>query len=779
MSEIKTEPKLSSAIKQILQASWNQAYGEGDSEGNYFKVNQPLQDVHIQRHLRGKRPYTVFIAEPGADNSRVLVFDFDNKAKYESILSEDDLDAKVAEVVAALNQYGIHNPIVNISTSGTGRHIWSFFDEPQWCDGLKALAAEIAAECGLHEGKGKGVGASEIEIFVNPAHGIALPQFNGNALLAQDDVTKQVDDYSVIGWSQVQVDRPDTVAPQRAAQNTPAVSKSVVEDALNYIDADEYDDWINIWMALKYAFGDDGWDIASTWAKTSAKYDKRTAHRKWNSLKPNGTITVGTIYHQARKEGWKPVEEMTDLGNVNRLVTLYGEDLRYIRRIKAWLNWDGTRFVENDSLNVLSASKLTVESILGELSKIPVEDRERTFKWAMNSQSSMRIKAMMELASSDRRLAIFPEQLDSDPYLLGVRNGVVDLRNGELLQAIRDQLITKQASVSYVLGAECPGWLEFLDEIMLGDMEMVSYLQRVMGYCLTGDISEQCMFVEWGNGNNGKSVMNDVVMNILGDYGRTVPPETFLVSSGSDRVPNDLAGLKGVRFVMCSEPEDSRALKEGLVKSATGGDKIPARFLFKEWFEFYPQFKLALVTNHKPRIKGDDVGIWRRIRLIGFEYSVPAEKRDKHLVKALLEERDGIFQWLLEGCLTWQRYGLNEPGSVLKATNEYRNEEDLVRCWFLDNCKKIESSDEIESRKLYANYRAWMMSEGAGNWTMTHNKFGKRLRELGFEKFSSKKNGLTAYCGIELKEYQTSETLDMQADEVYEREREDNDDPTY
>lgn len=739
----------------LLSAAWNGAHSVGflrDGHYVYPKVEGPLPLEDVQRHLNGEAPCTLFIAEPGGATSRLLVFDFDNKEKYERRVDEAQFDDILMRVLNALEERNVPKPLVSVSTSGTGRHIWCLFRADVDVGALRALALEVLHDVGLTEGKGEGVGAGEVEIFINPAHGVALPMFGDNAILSNTTLAAVEPQHATITLAappKVQVPAP---APQRRREraeqpdNEPALLRQVV-DALRYLSPEDYDTWVEIGLAIKGDLGEEGKEAWLEWSRGGTKFDELEAVRKWNQLKPTGAVTCGTLFHLATQEGWQP-KHLTDLGNAYRLVEQFGADLRYVRRIKVWLRWTGDRWLEDDGISVAEAARETVVGILRDAAEARDEQRQRNLmKWGLNSQAAGRLEAMVRLASDDRRLCVYPEQMDADPYLLGVENGVLDLRAGTLLAPTREQLVTKQAAVAFDRTARCDRWLAFLDEVMCGDAEMVAYLKRVLGYTLTGDISEQAMWILYGIGNNGKSVLVDVLMRMLGDYAVVVAPDTLLVKRGNDNIPNDVARLHGARLVTCGEPEDGRALKEGLVKSVTGGDRITARYLRKEFFDFYPQFKLFLVTNHKPHIRGDDVGIWRRLRLVGFDWSVPAEKRDKHLTTHLLAERSGILNWLLEGCLEWQRSALAEPEKVRKATAQYRHDEDDVRQFVRECCMKAEGKT-TRIKYLHEAYKAWCADEGRIPKGKT--KLGERLHELGYPKQARDSTGNTVFHGIRL-----------------------------
>jgi len=353
------------------------------------------------------------------------------------------------------------------------------------------------------------------------------------------------------------------------------------------------------------------------------------------------------------------------------------------------------------------------------------EERKKLAKHAMASEAHIRIRAMIALAESEPGVPVLPDILDADPWLLTVANGTLDLRSGELLAHDPELFSTKLIEVEYDPAADCPSWLRFLDEILSGDDGTIRFLQRAIGYSLTGDTSERCLFVLYGGGANGKTTFLEVIRATMGDYALRTPTETLLLKrSGS--VPNDVARLRGARFVSASESEEGRRLAESLIKDLTGGDTISARFMRAEWFDFVPECKVWLGTNHKPEIRGTDQAIWDRIRLIPFEVTIPEKKQDKQLADKLKGELPGILAWAVQGCLDWQREGLGVTEKVKAATKAYREEMDILAGFIEDCC--IEGADkEALAGDLHQAYKDW-------GGDLSQRKFGRALRERGYEK---------------------------------------------
>lgn len=422
----------------------------------------------------------------------------------------------------------------------------------------------------------------------------------------------------------------------------------------------------------------------------------------------------------------------TDLGNAKRLVSLHGNIIRYCFAWKKWLIWDGKRWsIDNDG-QILRLAKDTVKRIYEEAGLISDESqRKAVAKWAVSSESEHRISAMVSLGASEEGIPIPPNHLDINPWLLNCQNGTIDLKTRELKQHDPKNFITKIIPVEYNPEATCELWIEFLEKILNWNYDMIHFLQRAIGYSLTGVTLEQCLFLLYGIGANGKSTFLNIVNFILGDYAQTASFETFLLKN-QDRINNDIARMQGKRFISAIEAEGERRLAEVLIKQLTGGDTVTARFLFSEFFDYKPQFKIWLACNHKPIIRGTDHAIWRRIKLIPFNVTIPEAERDKHLTEKLQADLPGILSWAVQGCLEWQREGLKIPDEVKTATSEYQGEMDVIQAFLDDRCfTKIDSKDvKTISSKLYEAYAKWCSENG--ETPLDNRSFGRRLSEKGF-----------------------------------------------
>jgi putative DNA primase/helicase len=422
---------------------------------------------------------------------------------------------------------------------------------------------------------------------------------------------------------------------------------------------------------------------------------------------------------------------LTDVGNSEAFALLYSDKFRFDYTRKKWVVFDGLRWrIDADGITT-EAIKETAKKRLVAAALIENDDeyRKKAVKWALTSENRFRLSGGLELAQSKPPFPISTEQFDTDQYLLGCTNGVIDLRTGELRKGRQEDYIMKTTAIAYNLLAGCPRWLQFLDEIFLGNTELIDFIHRAIGYSLTGDISEQCLFICYGTGWNGKSKFLAILRALLGDYARNTPFSTF-AEKNRDIATNDVAALAGVRLVTASETGESQRLNEARIKAMTGGDPITARFLYGEFFDYLPAYKVWLAVNHKPVIRGTDEGIWRRIRLIPFEASFKANP-DPYIEEKLKVELEGILRWADEGCLKWRKERLGMVEKVKTATEEYRQESDVI-AQFLAECTIETETAKVKASDLYEAYKKWC--EETGEEPISGNAFGRRMKEKGYER---------------------------------------------
>jgi len=414
----------------------------------------------------------------------------------------------------------------------------------------------------------------------------------------------------------------------------------------------------------------------------------------------------------------------------------YHRDWRYVAPWGRWLVWDGRRWRHEETL----AATDLIRSVCRQMAV-----RADNPKVAAKLATSGTVGGVERLARSDRRHAATTAEWDADPWLLNTPGGVVDLKTGRMRPHERADRMTKITTATP--GGDCPTWRQFIDEVTGGDAELQAYLQRMVGYALTGSTQEHALFFLYGTGANGKSVFVNTLATILGDYATNAPMDTFM-ETRTDRHPTDMAGLRGARFVAAIETEQGKRWAESKVKSLTGGDKISARFMRQDFFEFYPQFKLFVAGNHKPAIRNIDEAMKRRLHLIPFTITVPPERRDKNLQQKLLAERDGILAWAVQGCLDWQRLGrLDPPQRVVEATEEYFEAEDALGRWLDERCVREPNAKSLTA-ELFNDWRQW--AEASGEFVGAQRRFSDLLITRGLEKWRNGM-GVRGFQGIGLK----------------------------
>jgi putative DNA primase/helicase len=441
---------------------------------------------------------------------------------------------------------------------------------------------------------------------------------------------------------------------------------------------------------------------------------------------------------------------LTDAGNAKRLVAHHGADLRFCHQWKSWVHWDGRRWVRDVTGEVVRRAKATIRAFLHEaLKEADAKLKKQLVAFALHSESAERIKAMITLAQSEPGIPVIPTDLDADPWLLNCRNGTIDLRSGSLRPHDRKNLITKLAPVDYDPDARLPEWERLLVESTGGNADVEYFLQRAVGYSVTGDTGEEKLFFVQGPGATGKSSFLEAIKAALGDYATTADFEAFLVRHYAGGPRNDIARLAGARFVVSIEVDEGKKLAEGLVKMLTGGDTVTARFLYAEAFEFRPVFKLWLAANHAPRVRDDDDAIWRRILRVPFDRVVPEEKRDPKL-KALLRNPSiagpAILAWAVRGCLAWQNQGLGVPPVVLQATVSLRNEMDPLAEFLVDRCT-LDPDAWCLSKDLWAAYGRWCEENGE-KWPLDRRRFAERLRARGVHQSHRQRSRVWVGVGV-------------------------------
>ncbi len=432
--------------------------------------------------------------------------------------------------------------------------------------------------------------------------------------------------------------------------------------------------------------------------------------------------------------------DLNDIGNAKDFAASYACELRYCAAWEKWLIWDGTRWKIDDEGRPLKRAK----EMVGRMFTDVMETKQaQQLKHVCDSAKIARLRAMIDLA--EPKLPIRIEALDQNGWILNCLNGVANLVTGELMPHDRTQGITKLCPTEFLPDERSPAWDQFLRDVFADD-DLIQFVQRLFGYFLTGDVSEQKLALFYGTGANGKSTLINAFMDTIGpDYTMQCLPD-FLMEKKSEAHPTEKASLFGKRFVSCVETEASRKLAESTVKMLTGGEKIMARRMREDFWEFNPTHKLVLCTNHRPIIAGTDHGIWRRLLLVPFMRRFDGDRRDKQLSEKLKAERSGILAWAVRGCLEWQRIGLDPPASVTGATEDYRSSEDILGR-FISDCCVPGKSFAVRFSHLYDRFEQW--ANDAGEFLPAKRAVGAWLTDNGYERYSA--NG-RHYRGLMLRE---------------------------
>lgn len=454
------------------------------------------------------------------------------------------------------------------------------------------------------------------------------------------------------------------------------------------------------------------------------------------------------IFDSEKKDKEYPIRSYDDTGNADRFIDRYGHLYKHSYITNKFYIYDGQKWKVDDRGAIRKLIDEMIENIKNEKvlhsEDVTEEEARETFqkyyKKTRGTQSKKNI--MNELM---HRKTVTPDEFDKDDMLLNVANGYIDLTSRELYKHDINKMFSQIANTDYSEKMQPAVWLDFLNDIFAGDKTVIRYIQKALGYSLTGSTREQVMFILFGKGRNGKSIFVETIAEILGDYSNNMQAKSLMVKK-NDNVNTDIARLSKARFVTSSEPNEGFRFDEGLIKQITGGDKVTARFLYAEEFEYTPKFKIWVSTNHKPIIRGTDDGIWRRLVLIPFDVQIPEEKVDKDLKYKLLREAPAILNWMAEGAYMWMREGLELPEKLKDAGQTYRTEMDVVEQFIQEKCKRAEDVRET-GKALYEEYKKW--ADENNEYKMDKNKFGKKLKE----KFRSKRmtNGVN-YLGVELVE---------------------------
>lgn len=535
--------------------------------------------------------------------------------------------------------------------------------------------------------------------------------------------------------------------------------RAVVMDALEHLPpnfVEEYDTWLQVGMAL-HSVGDDMLHVWDAWSRgCPAKYAEGVCEKRWSSfVAVPGGITGRSIIYWAKQNGWNPPKRkpFTDTGNAARVVERHSDGMRYCHQWGKWLIWDGSRWGDDVAGSAVKKAKLVFEELfeeaMDEFGKASSAARKSDAKGALLRKSMSSKLLQHAIKSQDRRaidaalylaqceLPVQPDQLDTDPWLLNCPNGTLDLRTLVLREPRRDDNITKLCPTKYDADATAPRWEQFLTEVFEGKMELVEWLQRLLGYCLTGVTTEHILPIFWGGGANGKSTLITTVFGVMGqDYAGKAPRE-LLISNKNTTHPTVLTTLHGKRLVAAVETGDMSAMDEVVVKELTGDDAIVCRRMYEDFWTFRPTHKILLATNHRPEVRGTDHAIWRRIKLVPFTVTFPDEKQDKDLLDKLQREASGILAWMVKGCVAWQRVGLGEADAVKRATALYRTEQDRL-AEFIAQHFTMDPEGKLPVSVVVAKYSVWARINREPE--MNGRAFAQAMRERGIMRDEGKKH---------------------------------------
>jgi P4 family phage/plasmid primase-like protien len=724
-------------------------YGEGKG----LCTKEPVSDAVIKSHLSGSKRIGIYmLTGDSKDTVYFAVMDFDNDEKDQNPASRL---GDALEYYNSCQSYGLNAYIEASKTAGC-YHVWHFFSEPVSALKVRRLMMQIVSDTNIQR----------YEIFPKQdktetyGNYINLPLFKTNLPANTafiDNASQPIKDQ----WEFL----------KSIIQNTPESVDNIIE--INGIDlsnnghkpvGENQEKWITeamkgaglgnrtttlVRLISYYATKKIPKDIIlATMLLWDANNKPMLAETYGNNKIPDTVNDILNRYYNGdviTNEIAAPVEKpinsvtekpykaffVTDYGNAERLVYRHGENIRYCEPMKSWFIWDGKRWKCDDCLEIERLAKDTIRRIYTEAGQCENDNqRKAVANHARNSEANNKIQAMITLTKSESAIMVNPDSWNSDSFLLNCNNGTINLRTGKLLPHRKTDNLTKLIPVNYDPEAECPRWELFLKEIFMGDKDLITFIKYAVGYSLTGSIKEECIFICYGTGRNGKSKLLDTIEFLMGDYGRNVDPSTFEESrkfSGS--ASEDIARLKDARFISTIETAEGRKMAEGLIKKMTGDRIITARELYKSSIQFEQKYKLWIATNHKPIIKGTDNAIWERIKLIPFEMYFSEEKRDKDLLQKLIAEAPGILNWAIEGCLNWQSGGLYpvSSGRVKEATDKYRNEMDLLGEFVEEKCIQNPSAT-VSKQLIYNTYLDWCKDSGI-QYPESKIRFGRRLKD--------------------------------------------------
>ena len=529
------------------------------------------------------------------------------------------------------------------------------------------------------------------------------------------------------------IPQPQELVPSSVLLPTKLSNEDPLLDALSYLDPQRYDEWVSIGLALKTTGRVDAAEIFQSWSAKRPDGSVPSNYRgpedtlaKFHKFRPERT-SVASIFSKASRGGWRDTRllQLTDLGNGERLVRDWGNEIVFCSDQKAWYAWSDKHWEMCDQ-KVKQYAKNTTRKISTEASGRP-DLAGDIIKWQKTSESVARQSAMLETASSDPEISRPFDLFLKDSHLFNVQNGTFELNKQILREHRQSDHITKLANASLQDNSVCPRWIRFIDEITNEDAALALFLKKFCGYMLSGDRTEQIILFLVGEGANGKSVFLDVLKHVFGSYAGVISAKA-LVDRNASSIPSDIAALANKRFVMLSEFPEHAAINTATVKSITGGDEITARHLYKEWFEFKPQFQVVCALNNLPKLTWVDAAFFRRVRIIPFERIFTPDQRNKALQAELKAEADGILKWIVEGYQLYRSEGLEATPKMLAFLDEYMTNEDPVAQFVESYVDGASEKEFIPVQTMLGAIDAYCRRQGIETPVETQTR--KRLREL-------------------------------------------------
>lgn len=560
------------------------------------------------------------------------------------------------------------------------------------------------------------------------------------------------------------------------------LTQASLVEVLGKIDNQDEQVWSDVANALARAYGENGREYFTKYSKGEyngrpyAGFDESIAtdrfQRALNELHkhPNGygikhlcslagVNTTGLVFEGGGEVSRELIQQedkiLGDKQNGELFARLYRGQFLYVWQLDQWFRWNNIIWeectggeVENAAKNV--SSVIATKALEALKSGDESSNSRRLFSHAHKSQNIQQIKSMIALARSEPDMSEAKiDRLNRDTHLLGVKNGVVNLKMGILIQPDPAMLMTRQCNASYTPNAQCPHWLKFLNEVFQGKQELIDSIQRLLGYTFTGSVTEEIMVICYGFGANGKSVMSNIIQHIAGGYGKTGSPSLLKARRDDDSSPrSDIAGLTGYRYISLNEMQSGDRLDEQVVKLLAGREAISARALYKDHMTYKPSGKVWLKTNHKPVVKEDDDGIWRRLIVIPFQRKFSEAERDPNLEEKLIQEADGILSWIIQGAVEWHKNGLSLCSTIKHESAEYRSDSDLLG-HFLEEKIEFKESTRVIEADVYFHYQIWCRTNGTN--PLSKIRLTQKLKERGV--IQKRSNGKCFYSGIRLTEF--------------------------